>query len=520
MLASAVIVFREILEAALVVAVILGATRGLRGRRAWIGGGVAAGAAGALAVAALMGRISESLSGAGQPVFEAAVLLSATAMLGWHNVWMARHGRRMSEELQRLGRDVELGRRSLAALFAAAAIAVMREGSEIALFLYGVAASGADRASIAAGGLLGLAAGAAAGWALYKGLTKIPTRHFFRATSWMLLLLAAGMASQAAAFLNQADLLPSLGDRLWDTSWLLPADGLIGAALKTLIGYTPAPSGLQLLFYTATLALIGGLMSRGRAKDGPPKTSARRRTAVAAALALAAAFRGKVHAETSLDAESLNIYSPQITQGEREVESILFATKSRQQGAAFSVGYSPTAHWAAEVYEVYHRDPGGPTLPDAVEVENRFSFGEPGQYWADFGAIAEFEIPQQTGDHGVAQLAPIVEKQFGPAVFSLNLPVQWQYGSSYSPGTGVGYAARAEYLLSPWASPALELFGLPDSSGAMAGMSQEGHMAGPALYGRAPAGSWGTLRYSLAPLAGLTPSSPAWTVIARLECEF
>ena len=261
MLASALIVFREVLEAALVVAMILGATKGVGGRRSWIGWGVAAGVLGAVVVAALMGRISESLSGTGQPVFEAAALLSAVVMLGWHNVWMARHGKRLTDDFKRLGRDVGAGRKSMAALFAASAIAVLREGSEIVLFLYGLAASGAGAVSIGFGGLLGFAAGAAAGFALYQGLMKIPVRHFFRATGWMLLLLAAGMASQAAAFLNQADLLPAIRDRVWDTSWLLSADSLAGSVLKTLIGYTPNPTGLQLLFYAATLVIIGGLMT-------------------------------------------------------------------------------------------------------------------------------------------------------------------------------------------------------------------------------------------------------------------
>ncbi len=261
MLASALIVFREVLEAALVVAVILGATKGLGGRRSWIAWGVAAGVLGAVVVALLMGRIAESLSGAGQPVFEAGVLLSAVAMLGWHNVWMARHGKRMADDLKRLGRDVGVGRKSMAALFAATAIAVLREGSEIVLFLYGVSASGAGSVSIVMGGLLGVAAGVAAGFALYLGLMKIPVKHFFRATGWMILLLAAGMASQAAAFLNQADLLPAISDRVWDTSWLLSLDSVGGAVLKTLIGYTPNPTGLQLVFYAATLLVIGGLMT-------------------------------------------------------------------------------------------------------------------------------------------------------------------------------------------------------------------------------------------------------------------
>jgi high-affinity iron transporter len=227
-----------------------------------VAGGVAAGLLGAAAAAALMGRLSAAFSGTGQPVFEAAVLLSAVVMLGWHNVWMARHGRELSERLKHLGRETRLGRASALALAGAVAMAVLREGSEVVLFLYGVAASGAGTGSLLAGGALGLAGGAALGAALYQGLVHLPVKHFFRAMSWLILLLAAGMASQAAAFLNQADILPPIKDSLWNTSWLIGAQSLPGAVLKTLVGYTPNPSGLQFLFYAGTFLVVGGLMRR------------------------------------------------------------------------------------------------------------------------------------------------------------------------------------------------------------------------------------------------------------------
>ena len=79
-------------------------------------------------------------------------------------------------------------------------------------------------------------------------------------TSWLVLLLAAGMASQGAAFLMQADLLPPLGTGLWDTSFLLSEHSLPGRVLHTLIGYTAQPAGIQLVFYLATLLVIGSLM--------------------------------------------------------------------------------------------------------------------------------------------------------------------------------------------------------------------------------------------------------------------
>ena len=150
-----------------------------------------------------MSRISQSLSGTGLPIFEAAVLLGAVLMLGWHNIWMSKNGKLISADLKRLGHEVEIGHKPMISIFTVAAIAVLREGSEIVLFLYGVAASGATASAIVFGGLFGISAGIAVGFAIYLGLMKIPVRYFFQVTGWMILLLAAGMASQAAAFLNQ-----------------------------------------------------------------------------------------------------------------------------------------------------------------------------------------------------------------------------------------------------------------------------------------------------------------------------
>ena len=261
MLATAIIVFREVLEAALIVGIVLAASRGVTRRGWWVGGGIAAGVTGATAVAAGAGSIAAAVAGIGQEVFDAAILLAAVGMLGWHNIWMTRHGREMAASANRLGAAVKAGTQPLWALAAVVAVAVLREGSEIALFLYGIAAaSGSGWAVMALGGVLGLAAGAAAGSALYLGLLRIPLRHLFAVTSWMVLLLAAGMASQAAAFLLQANLVPPLGNTLWDTSFVLSDQSLVGRVLHTLIGYTAQPAGIQLAFYLATLIVIGSLM--------------------------------------------------------------------------------------------------------------------------------------------------------------------------------------------------------------------------------------------------------------------
>jgi len=272
MVGSALIVFREVLEAALIVAVVLGATRGITGRGRWVGGGMAAGLAGAVVVAIFAGAIADGLEGRGQELFNAAVLLAAVAMLAWHNAWMTSHGREIARDMQRLGRDVSLGVRPLAALALVTTLAVLREGSETVLFLYGLTATGASWSSILAGGALGLGGGIVLGWLLYRGLLAIPIQSFFTAVSWLVLLLAAGLAAGAAAYLNQAGLLPELVPQLWDTSGVLAQDSWLGMLLHILVGYYDRPTGVQVVFYLGTVVLMLIVM---RVASGPQRALVR-----------------------------------------------------------------------------------------------------------------------------------------------------------------------------------------------------------------------------------------------------
>jgi high-affinity iron transporter len=273
MLATAIIVFREVLEASLIVGIVLAASRGVPQRGAWVAGGVATGVFGAAIVAAGANAIATAVNGIGQELFNAVILFTAVAMLGWHNVWMNRHGRELSAAAATLGRQVLSGSRPLYALALVVTIAVLREGSEIVLFLYGIAiASGIGGLSMLAGGLLGLAGGTAIGAVIYFGLLAIPLKRLFTVTSWLILLLAAGMASQGAAFLMQADLLPALGNDLWDTSSILSEHSMLGVLLHVLIGYSAQPAGIQVMFYLATIVVIGTLMRLfGRTRAAPAR---------------------------------------------------------------------------------------------------------------------------------------------------------------------------------------------------------------------------------------------------------
>lgn len=260
MFGSALIVFREVLEAALIIAVVLGATRGVIGRGRWVSGGILAGILGALVVAAFAGAIADAAEGRGQELLNAGVLLAAVAMLAWHNVWMSVHGRQLAGQMKRVGHDVSVGTKPLSALALVTLFAVLREGSETALFLYSLAASGAGHSALLTGGILGLGAGVAVGFLLYRGLLSIPVGQFFTITGWLVLLLAAGLAANAAGYLNQAGLVPAVSQQVWDSAWLLRQDSWLGTLLHILVGYNDRPMGIQVMFYAATLISVYSLM--------------------------------------------------------------------------------------------------------------------------------------------------------------------------------------------------------------------------------------------------------------------
>src|ERR1700686_679460 len=134
MLATLIIVFREVIEAGLIVGIVLAATRGVPQRGRFVALGVAAGVAGACLVAAFAGELSSLFQGSGQEMFNASILLLAVMMLTWTNVWMASHGRQMARELKAAGHQVLTGERTLWALAVVVGVAVLREGSEVVLF--------------------------------------------------------------------------------------------------------------------------------------------------------------------------------------------------------------------------------------------------------------------------------------------------------------------------------------------------------------------------------------------------
>ena len=253
MFGAFIIVLREVIEAGLIVGIVLAATRGVPGRAWWVSFGVAVGVVGAGVVAVFAGAISQLFEGYGQELFNAAILLLAVGMLAWHNAWMARHGRELAAEVRKVGDAVAHGERPLTALAIVCGVALLREGSEVVLFLYGIVASGTSGSALLVGGLLGVAGGIGVTGLSYLGLLIVPQRYIFTVTGWLITLLAAGMAAQAIFYLNAADVLTLFNTELWDTSGVLSQQSIPGVILHTLIGYSERPTGLQVIVYILTV---------------------------------------------------------------------------------------------------------------------------------------------------------------------------------------------------------------------------------------------------------------------------
>ena len=256
MLSALIIVFREVLEMSIVLGLLFAATRGVAGAKKFILAGSGLGLLGALLFAFFMEEVESAMDGAGEFVFNAVVLAIASVLLAWTVVWMSRHGKELSERIQQVGASVADGSTPMMGLLMISLAAVMREGGEAVFFLFGIMQVEEDTQAMLAGGLLGLVAGAAFGTMLYQGLIRIPMRYVFKVMGALLILLAASMASQAASNLVLVDMLPPIIDTLWDSSFILSDESLLGEILHVLVGYDAQPSGMQMIVFVLTLGIV------------------------------------------------------------------------------------------------------------------------------------------------------------------------------------------------------------------------------------------------------------------------
>ncbi len=256
MIAALVLAFREGLEAALILGVVLGVLKrvGQAGRSRYVWLGAALAALVSLGTGIGLYSLGVALEGPAEEAFEGAAMLLAAGVLTWMIFWMGRQGRAIQAELER---DVRQAARNGGAwtLFSLAFLAVLREGIELALFLI-AAAFTAEAGSTLVGGALGLGAAAVAGWLLFATTSRLDLRAFFRVTSLLLILFAAGLVAHGVHEFNELGWIPPVIERVWDTNPVLSEDSGVGEVLKALFGYNGNPSLTELLAYVGYWAAV------------------------------------------------------------------------------------------------------------------------------------------------------------------------------------------------------------------------------------------------------------------------
>jgi high-affinity iron transporter len=500
------------------VGIVLAATTGLAKRNFWILFGIVGGLAGSALVAGFAGAIAEAASGMGQELFNACILFVAVIVLGWSVVWMRKHGRELALRATEVGREVAEGDLPIHMLSVVVGIAVLREGSEAVLFLFGIAAQGAGGLPMLAGGLIGIIGGVAVGFVTYRGLVKIPAKHLFSVTSWLLVLLAAGMASQGVGYLVAADMVPALGAAVWDTSRILSERSLFGQLLHTLIGYDARPSGIQIVVYLATLAVIGAAMRITSGPSGAKKLPKK----VAGATAVAALLLLAPHAAFA----TTKVYSPIVIEGEAGIEtrgSNTFDGDSSKDGALqqiHEIEYAPTDRWRTALFGELKKDPGGDLRYDGTAWENIIQFFEQGEPWIDSGLYLEYNVAHQKTDADKVEGKLLLEKPVARFVNTVNLIFEKQVGSNASEGTVFGYAYRTRYRWRPYLEPAVEAFGEVGELRDVKSLDQQDHKLGPVILGYIPIAGSLSFYYELGWLFGLTDATAAHTLKWLGELEF
>jgi high-affinity iron transporter len=262
---SALILLREGLEAALIVAIVLAYLRKL-GRRdrfgpVWLGAGAAIAISTALGVVLFL--TVGGLEGDTRKALFAAIMASAAGVLTWMVFWMRRQARLLKGELEtKVDSALVVG--SVAALAAVVFFGVLREGIETVLFFLAAAGQSSTVDSLI-GGSLGLAAALVLAWGFYSGAKWLDLRQFFLVSGALVLLFAGGLLSRALAEVQLLGVIPTFWFPVFDVQAvaLLSGDHFMGQLLRGLFGWDPAPSIEQLVVWLAYVGTVGTVYFRG-----------------------------------------------------------------------------------------------------------------------------------------------------------------------------------------------------------------------------------------------------------------
>lgn len=251
--ATLLIVFRETLEAGLIVGIILTMLSRMQAMRyaGHVWASVVAAVGASLAAGWALSAATASTQGQWEKIIEGCISLVACGVLTWMVFWMDRQAKRLRPEIETQIKWA-VSRSQLLAIMGLPFLAVFREGAETVLFLNAVAIQSGEGVSLV-GALLGGALAVAVTAAIFIGGRTMPMKALFRSTGLLLLLIAAGMLAYGIHELQELGWIPPGISPVWNMNHILNEKEGVGAFLKALFGYNGNPSLLEVISYVVYL---------------------------------------------------------------------------------------------------------------------------------------------------------------------------------------------------------------------------------------------------------------------------
>jgi len=257
----AIVVFRECLEIAFLLGVVIAATNPIKNSKIYIILGSVLGVACASVFALFARSIVDSFGGIGDELFNALVVLCTAILISFTVVCMQGYTSRIKQNLGKLSDKITSGNASKFMLVLVVAMTILREGAEIILFIYSIVSTEhIDSTNYILSLGLGGVAGLIAGTIIYLGIMNLSGKYIFKISTILLILIAAGLASKAAGIFTYSGILEVYNDQLWDSSWIISNNSIVGKILNIAIGYDSKPNAMQIIFYFSTIMLTITMM--------------------------------------------------------------------------------------------------------------------------------------------------------------------------------------------------------------------------------------------------------------------
>ena len=276
MIPSLIITFREVLEMALIVGIVLGYLSQI-GRRdynkvvyAGIGFGILASISGAF----LFHNLAGGFTGRTEEIFEGITMLIGALLLTTMLFWMMKQRNIAADLKQKI--DHQLASQHGWGLFLLVFVSILREGIETVIFLS--ASNVASESSSLIGAAAGIVLAMVVGYLFFFSTKDIDIKRFFNYTSFILVLFAAGLVAHGVHELQEAGIIPIFIEHIWDINPavvikgefpLLHEKGLIGGILNGLFGYNGNPSLLEVITYIIYLFSAAWLWRRESGRKTP-----------------------------------------------------------------------------------------------------------------------------------------------------------------------------------------------------------------------------------------------------------